>query len=574
MLSVIVSSPSPLSSSAHRRNVAGTVGASHEYLRVPNSGGRMGLAAAYNLGAARAKGEVLVFVHEDADFLAKGWGRLLESKFRADPSLGLIGVAGTRRLGRRDLRWEAAGAPHLRGRVVIEHPDGTRALSVFSWDRADGEVVALDGVFLALRRALFASGQSRGVRFDAKTFDGFHFYDLDLAMQVRRTHRVVAAWDILLSHRSTGRYDAAWVSAAGRFRKKYDADLPAACAGASGSRGGGARVRHFDLEGEGGQVLGRLGLLPAEALRPKARRPASASSLSAVRELHLYLGNACNHRCAMCFQADFKKTLDRSVYSEKLRPVYPHLKTAVLQGGEPTVLPQAREFAEIVLQVNPRVRLGVLTNGERFEGWWMTRFLEHARFVNFSLNAAAPSTYRKITAKGDWDRVLANVRETVSRAPASCEVRLSLVVLEQNMRELVDFVQLAERLGASAVQFMHDPSLLPKGSPLLLRELSAVRGLERKLRGKLDVRGLAAIESLLSGRPLPSHKDCRRPWEQVFVGVEGDVGWCCLLGGTLGNLKDTTLEELWNSPKALRLRAAFKSKEAGACLHRCAGAPG
>ncbi|MBI5882434.1 MAG: hypothetical protein HZB91_04950 [Elusimicrobia bacterium] len=264
MLSVIVSSQDPDLSSAHRAHVARTVGTGHEYRRIPNRAGRMGLAAAYNLGAARSKGEVLVFMHDDASFLTRGWGALLERKFRADPSLGLVGVAGTRRLERDDLRWEAAGSPHLRGRVVVEHPDGSKALSVFSWDRADDDVVALDGLFLAVRRELFDSGRGLGrVRFDSETFDGFHFYDLDLAMQVRRTHRCVASWDILLSHRSTGLRDAAWVSAAGRFRKKYDHELPAVCAGSQAGRGGGAAVRHFGLEGEGERVLSRLGLLPA-----------------------------------------------------------------------------------------------------------------------------------------------------------------------------------------------------------------------------------------------------------------------------------------------------------------------
>lgn len=257
MLSVIVSSRDPASSVSHRRGVGRSVGLEHRYIRIPNPRGRIGLAAAYNIGVSRSSGEILAFVHEDVSFLTRGWGRVLEGKFRADPSVGLIGVAGTRRLLSDDLRWGAAGPAFTRGRVVHALEGGrSRSLGLFSWNRDDAEVVAVDGLFFAVRRKLFDR-----VRFDEESFPGFHFYDLDLGMQVRRTARCVVTWDILVEHHSSGRRDAAWSEAAERFREKYRDELPASCANTPRERGERAPLRHYDLGGEGGRVLRRLGLL-------------------------------------------------------------------------------------------------------------------------------------------------------------------------------------------------------------------------------------------------------------------------------------------------------------------------
>ena len=105
----------------------------------------------------------------------------------------------------------------MKGRVIHELNRGeTVYLSVFSWDKEDAEVVAVDGLFFAVRRSLF-----HRIRFDDATFDGFHFYDLDLCMQIRKTHRLIVTWDLLVKHLSAGRCDDSWKEAGARFLKKY-----------------------------------------------------------------------------------------------------------------------------------------------------------------------------------------------------------------------------------------------------------------------------------------------------------------------------------------------------------------
>jgi hypothetical protein len=246
MISVIVSSRQPPSWDFHERNVRKTIGCDHEYIRIQNSDGKRGICSVYNEGVAQARGDLVVFVHEDAFFMEPGWGSVLRKKFD-DPQTGLVGVAGTQYLFADDLRWHIAGQPFIRGRVV--HEVESRSLfvmTVMSWDTADAEVVAADGLFLAVRKNLFER-----IRFDEKTFQGFHFYDLDICMQVRKTHRCIVTWDILMKHYSTGRNDPVWHEAARAFQEKYRGELPASCTNVIPPEPGKRmKAKDYDLKGK------------------------------------------------------------------------------------------------------------------------------------------------------------------------------------------------------------------------------------------------------------------------------------------------------------------------------------
>jgi glycosyltransferase involved in cell wall biosynthesis len=226
VISVIVCSRQDPAWDFHARNVDKTIGADYEYVRIDNRAPGRGICAAYNEGVSRAAGDICVFVHEDVFFMEPGWGSVLRTKFSADASIGLIGVAGTQYLFADDVRWHTAGPPFTRGRVIHELDTGAAfILTVLSWDKSDADVVVVDGLFFAVRRSLFEQ-----IRFDDATFPAFHFYDLDISMQVRKTHRCVVTWDIMLKHLSAGKNDPAWFAGAERFRQKYSGSLPASCA--------------------------------------------------------------------------------------------------------------------------------------------------------------------------------------------------------------------------------------------------------------------------------------------------------------------------------------------------------
>jgi glycosyltransferase involved in cell wall biosynthesis len=224
MISVVVCSRLNPSNDTHKSNVLNTIGTSCEYIRIDNRDNTHNLCSAYNAGVTQATGDIIVFVHEDVFFVNKNWGVQLIRKF-SDSSVGLVGVAGTQYLFKDTPGWVAAGRPWIKGQVIHEtHGKESRVLTVFSWEDQDADVVAVDGLFFAIRATIFSS-----IHFDETTFDGFHLYDLDICMQVQQSHRLIVTKDILVRHLSGGSFDTKWQSYAMLFLKKYSSRLPVSC---------------------------------------------------------------------------------------------------------------------------------------------------------------------------------------------------------------------------------------------------------------------------------------------------------------------------------------------------------
>jgi len=173
------------------------------------------LAEAYNRGAARSSGEVIVFSHDDIEILSADFADRLLAHFAG---CDLVGVAGTTRLAGPS--WTRAPRPSLHGCVAHESGPGAWVFDWYGPPRAAG-AQALDGLFFAARRTLWEK-----VRFDERTFDGFHLYDTDFSYRAHLAgFRVGVACDLLLLHSSRGSFDAAWKKYSARFMEKHAATL-------------------------------------------------------------------------------------------------------------------------------------------------------------------------------------------------------------------------------------------------------------------------------------------------------------------------------------------------------------
>lgn len=222
MITVITCCRHPKPQTIQERNIAKTIGVPYEYFPIDGTG-TLNNAALWNFGISRAAGDILVFIPEDVYFMKTNWGTVLERKF-TDPSIAGVGVAGTQFLPAGAPSLTAAGRPFIKGRVVYHLENGDFFAVVYSQEKGDFEVVACEGTFLAVRRAHCAQAW-----FDQDTFDGEHFADLDLCMQLRHCGRLIVTTDIVVKRRSQINFDRTWKEYSRRFGEKWSAELPASC---------------------------------------------------------------------------------------------------------------------------------------------------------------------------------------------------------------------------------------------------------------------------------------------------------------------------------------------------------
>lgn len=134
----------------------------------------------------------------------------------------VLGVAGTSRLV--GPLWTTAGPPYIFGQVA--HPAREQpllALAIYGAPcRTVGDIQALDGLFMAVRRSVVEQ-----IRFDPIVFSGFHLYDLDFTYRAYLAgFRLGVANDLYVFHRSCGCFDEVWQQYAQRFSRKHGASLP------------------------------------------------------------------------------------------------------------------------------------------------------------------------------------------------------------------------------------------------------------------------------------------------------------------------------------------------------------
>jgi hypothetical protein len=212
-VSIVVCSVRPALLAEMRRNYASALGnRAHEFIEI---GDARSLCEGYTRGLRAARHPIVVFSHDDVELLSP---RAFDAIERALASHDIAGFAGSLLARGPAVMW--AGHPHLRGFVALpgrSKPDAVDA-TVFSLDCgiASG-MQALDGFFLAARReAAIAIG------FDAATFDGFHFYDLDFTYRAHLAGmRLAVTTEACALHRSLGNFGNDWQRYAARFAEKF-----------------------------------------------------------------------------------------------------------------------------------------------------------------------------------------------------------------------------------------------------------------------------------------------------------------------------------------------------------------
>ncbi len=320
------------------------------------------------------------------------------------------------------------------------------------------------------------------------------------------------------------------------------------------------------------------------------------------RCLGLVLGNACNIDCPHCYQAkNGDNLLKPAGIGRELRRefmgLYPYLATLRVQGGEAMAYAGFRELVEDVAATVSRPILSISTNGTLIDEEWAERMVRLPFCtVTVSIDGGTPETYARLRRGARLEEVLGNVRR-IQRWKEKLASQLPVldsffVVMRSNFREIPRYMDLMHEHGFLdvALQTMditgenasREPSLEQDeaiADPAEVRELYALmREVVPKGRARFRMIRTSGLTSLFESQGLdaaflreqseglyPNGEDlvprepaeaslCPNPWTTLFVAENGDVH-LCFLSEPVGNLYETPLAEIWNSPRALAKRS-------------------
>ncbi len=217
------------------------------------------------------------------------------------------------------------------------------------------------------------------------------------------------------------------------------------------------------------------------------------------------------------------------------------------------------------------------------------------KMLQFSMDAADGDCYYNIRGSTQFSRIKNILRYTCSH-PERKVVRLSFVVMNENLKHIVSFVHFASEMGADGVlyQHMHNRPLITtkRANGFVFDESQHPNKSERKRLILKAVSVAKRLDIFVQLNQMPEieisdedyyrckskyyrHEDsdfgiqspCCLPWTMINRTLEGSWRVCCMseMNSHLGG-KNATLQEAWNSKEIQEIRRKLLQ---GKCPQEC-----
>ncbi len=218
-------------------NIEKTIGIKYELVIIDNQENKYNIFQGYNLGVKKSKGNILCFCHEDILFHTENWGENVINHFASNSKLGMLGVVGGNFYPKMPSPWWSNEEVNDHLVNIIQHWN-TKEIPFKKYRKVIGKqisrdynnpkelvsqkAIAVDGLWFCVKKDLF-----NHIFFDEKTYNGFHFYDADISLQIFNLgYQTEIIYNVLIEHFSSGSLTKEWFIFAEKFTNKWKDILP------------------------------------------------------------------------------------------------------------------------------------------------------------------------------------------------------------------------------------------------------------------------------------------------------------------------------------------------------------
>lgn len=139
------------------------------------------------------------------------------------------------------------------------------------------------------------------------------------------------------------------------------------------------------------------------------------------RVLEFELSNTCNFECIMCngeVSSSIRKNRDKlpaikipydDAFVEQLKEFIPHIKEAKFYGGEPFLIPIYYKIWDLIIKLNPKVRIFVITNGSVLNSKVKTMLAKGNFDIGVSMDSIKKKVIESIRINVQQEKLLKNI---------------------------------------------------------------------------------------------------------------------------------------------------------------------
>ena len=162
---------------------------------------------------------VIVYIHDDIEFLRKGWGKEILRLFNENEKYGIIGVAGSAQFDENGAWWNY----EKKFGQVLHRWENKSWLTAFSplLDKDLQEVAVIDGLFIAIHKKRISENFSREL-------DGFDMYDIYFCLSnlLKKKCIIGVTTNIRIAHNSIGKLKDSWYKNREIINEKFGRKFP------------------------------------------------------------------------------------------------------------------------------------------------------------------------------------------------------------------------------------------------------------------------------------------------------------------------------------------------------------
>ena len=221
--------------------------------------------------------------------------------------------------------------------------------------------------------------------------------------------------------------------------------------------------------------------------------------------------------------------------------------------NEPLLDKRLFDWVKHIKARSPERRCIIVTNGELLDKFSLTEMLQSGLDqLIVSLNAHTRETYERINTGLDFDRVMKNIHYAVSDRDMKPKVELRFALTQKNVHEVQPAVNYWKMLG------IHTKVRGITNRAGSLDNYERLRLKDAHYTGALLWRVWKRLMSTARG-----FIGCDLPFYQMNVLFNGDVIVCCHDWNrttVIGNLKTSSLREVWNSDTMNKIRRKILRK--------------
>lgn len=288
----------------------------------------------------------------------------------------------------------------------------------------------------------------------------------------------------------------------------------------------------------------------------------TGKALSFPLTVQIQTQSLCNGNCVFCPYPEVHRrfeqgTMDRELFEKiidelaasKYRP-----RLLFELHNEPLLDERIFELIKYAKSRIPGTTCATVTNGQLLDKFTLQEIKESGiDGINVSVNAYSPELYHKISGGLDFDRIINNITNLISDESLKRKTTLSFVLTRENIKEVSQALRHWKSMGVKTrtIDLLNRAGSVSKYSSLKLKNKHSIFSLPIKFGKYLIAR---AID--ITG--------CYDPLYHITILFNGDVILCCddwNRANIVGNIKNSSIKEIWNSPSLNKIRKQILRKQ-------------